>query len=565
MKEKRRCFYSAACLITLGLISVYLSGQVWQDAFEMYSLTLDYMHRLLRLLAVIGGGFLLAALAERIRRPAVRWLLQGLLAGLVVWQCISTALLPFRLFSPLSAFEMQKDIYVFGVEHLVIFLLLLAIGLADIRKSKDIKPGDQRDILKRLSPVTLTMGMTGLLVFLGNEILLPTAFIANVVLTLALIYMLGVALYGLWQRGSEQLRQKTSPSSPSRANPPEKASDVSPNKPRLSFQSLYSIHLVIRLLPWMGLLVLASLLASSVVYTVQPHERALLYRFGVYQKNQGDSPGIHLKYPWPVDAVRIVDTQRVRSMNIGYTVSQSGDFLWTSRHGGEEPAFLLGGGNELAAINLRVHYHINHPDDFAHRFDSPEDMLAAKAYELLMNHTAGTDLNHLLSIDRKGFSQQLLDHLTAFAHQERLGLIVDTVIIESLHPPVDVADVYQDVINAGLRKTAMVTQAQGEAAACLHAAQSQKEAAILEAQGKMAQDISKAKKQHLGVLAAMEGSQEQPEALRLMRWIKAYQNLLDWEQVYVFSPRTLRQMERFVLPLGTAPVLIQNNKETKKE
>ena len=174
----------------------------------MYSLTLDYMHRLLRLLAVIGGGFLLAALAERIRRPAVRWLLQGLLAGLVVWQCISTALLPFRLFSPLSAFEMQKDIYVFGVEHLVIFLLLLAIGLADIRKSKDIKPGDQRDILKRLSPVTLTMGMTGLLVFLGNEILLPTAFIANVVLTLALIYMLGVALYGLWQRGSEQLRQK---------------------------------------------------------------------------------------------------------------------------------------------------------------------------------------------------------------------------------------------------------------------------------------------------------------------------------------------------------------------
>ncbi|MGI6696133.1 MAG: SPFH domain-containing protein [Christensenellales bacterium] len=562
MKEKRNCFYAAAYVIGLGLISIYISGQVWQDAYEMYSLTLDYMYRLLRLLAVIGGGFLLGIIAKRIKGLG-RLIVQGVLAGLVLWQCIISALLPFNLFSPASALEMKKDIYIFSVEHLLIFLLLLAMGFGAIKQTANIKLGDETGIFKLLSPVALAIGLIGLLVFLGNEIPLPTAFIANLLLSVVLVYMFGVVLYGLWQWGSKQLRQSFD-ASPPKAKKPKQASDAS-WKPRLSFQSLYSIHLVKKLLPWMGLLMLACLLVSSAVYTVQPHERALLYRFGMLQKNQGSSPGIHLKYPWPIDELRIIDTQRVRSMSIGYTASESEDFLWTSRHGGEEPAFLLGGGNELAAINLRVHYHISHPDDFVHQFNSPEDMLAAKAYELLMSHTAGTDLNHLLSINRKDFSQQLHDRLTDYANLKRLGLAVDTVIVESLHPPVDVAHVYQDVINAGLRKTAMVTQAQGEAAACIHAAQSQKEAAILEAQGKKAQEISNAKKQHLGVLAAMEGSQDQPEVLQLMRWIKAYQHLLDWERVYVFSPRTLNQMDRFVLPLGTSPVLIQHNKETVKE
>ena len=93
------------------------------------------------------------------------------------------------------------------------------------------------------------------------------------------------------------------------------------------------------------------------IITVEPHQQGALYRFGKCESIL--EPGLHITLPWPLDKVDVYDTGKIRETVVGYDSNRKSDILWSESHGGTEYKLLLGEGNELVSVNVRVQYKID--------------------------------------------------------------------------------------------------------------------------------------------------------------------------------------------------------------
>lgn len=320
----------------------------------------------------------------------------------------------------------------------------------------------------------------------------------------------------------------------------------------LSFKSLWRARYALRLIPVMLLSGLLLLFASTCVYTIEPHQEALVYRLGSLRDDSVKAAGLHLKYPFPIETVEIYDVSRVRSLQVGYTPSDSRDNLWTSAHGGEEYALLLGDGNELIAMNLRVAYHIVNLKDYVTRYVNPEGLLTSKVFELVMRKSAVSTLNTMLSVDRSDFSGQLHVALTQYADEAGLGVAINEVIVESIHPPVDVANVYQGVVSAGIQKEAIILKAQGDAAQKVNGAKHQAETIVLSSRATQLTRLAQATSDMAVYVNAFLAYEASPECYVLRKHTDTYQKLIAGMRVYAFSKGTTDDRSRFLITNGLA-------------
>ncbi len=184
-------------------------------------------------------------------------------------------------------------------------------------------------------------------------------------------------------------------------------------------------------------------------------------------------PGLHFKLPWPCGQIRTFAVKTVRQLPIGFVeedqpvdVKQPRALLWTRGHAKEEFALVLGGGTELVVVNALLYYKIAEDPrgfmDYVYRQSAQEDTLAAFAYRALMQETRGRTLDEVLSADRGAFSSSLADSVRRQVREARLGLEVVDLALINLHPPIEAAGSYLDVINARLDAHRQVIDAEGK-------------------------------------------------------------------------------------------------------
>ena len=321
----------------------------------------------------------------------------------------------------------------------------------------------------------------------------------------------------------------------------------------LSFKSLWCVNYTLRLIPWMILTGCGITLIFTSLYVIEPHQEALLYRLGVLGADAVKRPGLHFKLPWPIDRADIYDVFRVRNMQVGYIPSASRDYLWNSEHGGEEYALLLGNGSEMIAVNMRVSYRILDLRDYATRYADPEGLLSSKVYEMKMQKTLSSDLNTMLSVDRKGLSEELTKELSEYA--SKLGLYVNEVIIESIHPPIALADVYHGVVGASIQKETLAARAEADAAKTHNGALQGKEQTILSALAQQTEKVSLAERDMAVYENAFLACAVSPECYKLRKTTDIYQKVIQEGNLYVFTPGTAKNAHRYLIMNGLSPIL----------
>lgn len=261
----------------------------------------------------------------------------------------------------------------------------------------------------------------------------------------------------------------------------------------ITMRSLWSLQLIKQLLPVCLLSIALVIWLSTCVVQVDTYQQGALFRLG---KLQGETlkSGLHLTLPWPFDRVEVYDTDSVSKLAIGYVGGGATDNIWTEAHGGEEYRLLLGGGEEIVSINLVVEYRISDLNAYIKSSASPESLLQARAYEIVTERTISTDLDTLLAADREAFSETFRKELTEQLATYSTGIEVINVVLESIHPPVEIAEVYQNIISAGIdaeyerlcaqnQATQLVLTAQAEAVDKVGFAKSEQLRLVSEATG----------------------------------------------------------------------------------
>ena len=302
----------------------------------------------------------------------------------------------------------------------------------------------------------------------------------------------------------------------------------------LSVKSLWSIRYALGLLPTAVLALGIVILLATCFYKVDPQQQAIVYRFGQITEHSPVESGLHVKLPWPVDKAVIYDTKRVKELLVGYEKQASVDNLWTQSHGGEEYKLLLGNGNELVSVNIKIACVIDDLRSYVTAYTAPEDILTAKAYEIVLNKTVSTDLDTFLSVDRSGLSEEITNDLNEFCASSGIGLHVNGVTLESIHPPIDIADVYQGVVSAGVQKTTLITNAQASEAEKIATAEQQANTLILAAKQDQTKRVSDVRYEIDGFLAAAEAYRKHPGAVTLAKYLDTFETVVSGNKVYVF-------------------------------
>jgi Cu+-exporting ATPase len=206
---------------------------------------------------------------------------------------------------------------------------------------------------------------------------------------------------------------------------------------------------------------------------VQPDELAVVRRFG--RPVDTLEPGLHWRWPWPIEKASRVQPARVHTVEIGFrsepkNAAIASALAWSSPHGGggvrrvgEEAVMITGDGN-LVELQATVRYIIRDAQSYLFSTQDPDGVIRAIAEASLRDAVAGQPFLELLTTNREHFVREMLARI-----RERcggygtLGIELKGLSLQDLHPPQEVVPAYHDVAKAMEARDRQVNDAEAEA------------------------------------------------------------------------------------------------------
>ena len=261
------------------------------------------------------------------------------------------------------------------------------------------------------------------------------------------------------------------------------------------------------------LMILAAgvLIAASSIVIVQPHEQAIITRFG--QIVAEADPGLHVKWPWPISRAQRYDVTTVRQLRVGSAetgLKENTPILWANEHYRGEPTHLIvpeqpdlvevgdspAAGREadpaglaadvdgpgtppasggaaadkavasvsLVNVEMFVQWRIGKVRAFVTGNDDPVRRLTFIANQALTRQLFTRSIDEWTAGDRLDASRRMQELIQAQADAAGLGIEVVAVPLASVHPPQQVAEAFAEVLTAEQVRQTTIKQAQREAA-----------------------------------------------------------------------------------------------------
>ena len=291
----------------------------------------------------------------------------------------------------------------------------------------------------------------------------------------------------------------------------------------ITMRGLWSMKLVKTVLPYTAILVFALFWISTGLVQIEPYQEGALYRFGRLS-DETLTPGLHLTMPYPIDKVEIYDTESINKITVGYAAKEDSDNLWTGSHGTNEHKLLLGNGNELVSVNLRLEFKISDLTKYLRASSAPAAILEAQAYELITSKIIVADLEDLLAVDRARFTEEYTAELREMLARRDIGLELVSVVLESIHPPLEIAAIYQEVVGAEILAESMIKTATSEANVTITEAEAEKNASINAANAEYHKKVATATADVSEFNASVEASAANPDSYRYYKYLNAISN-----------------------------------------
>jgi Cu+-exporting ATPase len=210
-----------------------------------------------------------------------------------------------------------------------------------------------------------------------------------------------------------------------------------------------------------GRLLAAGLAGAALAYglsgltAIGPDQVGVLRRFGCARPALL-APGLHLRWPFPVERVTRVEPARVRVARVGLnaetrstSLDPAASIAWGATHGAgrDEGALFLTGDDNLLELSGVVEYRATREGAAAWAFAAaaPEAAVGAAAEAAFREAVGRSPLESILVADRRAVESDIRARLQSRLAAIGLGAVVDRVRIVDAHPPREVVPAYRDV------------------------------------------------------------------------------------------------------------------------
>jgi len=122
-------------------------------------------------------------------------------------------------------------------------------------------------------------------------------------------------------------------------------------------------------------------------------------------------------------------------------------------------------GVGMLECSIAIEYHVDQPRDYLYRYEQPETVIEAVAFQTLTDYAASVDLDQVIGPGREQFERDLRERIQQRVDELQVGVKLAFLGLHGAHPPAEqgVAKAYQDVVSQERRKRATIEEALGQA------------------------------------------------------------------------------------------------------
>ena len=230
-------------------------------------------------------------------------------------------------------------------------------------------------------------------------------------------------------------------------------------------------------------------------YRVEPDEQGVELLFGKWNQSTTE-PGLHYFFPTPIGQTITPKVEVIRKINVGYRSATDLGFSANSsaERNVNEESLMLTGDQNIADVNFTVLYKIKDAGNYLFKLRNPEFTVKDMS-ESVMRETVGQrDLQFLLTEGRQEVEQVVRVSLQDIMDSYESGILIQSIQLQSVDPPDQVIDAFDEVQRARQDKERLVNEAnsylnrivpnaRGEAAQLIQQAQAYKEQVVKQAEG----------------------------------------------------------------------------------
>ena len=245
------------------------------------------------------------------------------------------------------------------------------------------------------------------------------------------------------------------------------------------------------------LLILVAILIwlASGFYRVEPDEQGVELLFGKWNGSTTD-PGLHYFFPTPIGKTITPKVEVIRKINVGFRAASDLGFSTNSNAERKviEESLMLTGDQNIADVRFTVLFKIKDAGNFLFKLRNPETTVKDMSESVMREVVGQRDLQFLLTEGRQEVEQVVRNLLQDILDSYESGVLVQSVQLQSVDPPDQVIDAFDEVQRARQDKERLVNEAntylnkivpnaRGEAAKLVESARAYKEQVVKQAEG----------------------------------------------------------------------------------
>jgi membrane protease subunit HflK len=278
-----------------------------------------------------------------------------------------------------------------------------------------------------------------------------------------------------------------------------------------------------------ALLVIVVLIAlsafQSIVFSVEPEEKAVIQRFGKVIDIKG--PGLHFKLPLGIDTARFVPTERVLKEEFGFrttVAAQRSQYAKTPAMQNE--SLMLTGDLNVIDVEWVVQYRVSDPVKFLFQVRDPRDTIRDIS-EAVMRRIVGNRLgSEVLTIGRVAIADEVLSEMREILSSYDMGINIERIELQDVTPPETVKPAFNEVNEARQQREKLVNEAEKERNRVIPRARGEADQIVAEAEAYRSERTNQAKGEAARFTSLLSAYLESPEVTTRRLYLEAIEQVL---------------------------------------
>ena len=278
--------------------------------------------------------------------------------------------------------------------------------------------------------------------------------------------------------------------------------------------------------PLMALLIiggLAALAFYALTFQVGPSEKGVVLFLGKADREEG--PGIHLRYPAPIETVRNLDVLTQKKIEVGFRTFGRGDNV--SSRDVQEESLMLTGDENIVDIDFVVLWVIDNAENYLFKLKDPSKTVGAVSESSMREVIGRSKVSDVLAPGREPIEIAVKELIQKILNNYNAGVKILEVKIQQALPPTAVRGAFEDVIAALQDRQRAVNEAQAYANKIEPEARGEAERILQAAKGYQEQTVAEAKGQAARFEKVYEEYKKAPEVTRKRMFLETMERVLN--------------------------------------